>query len=131
MFPNIIENSKLVRNPQNKWKHHKIRLAETDIKLAALLSRLHGPNKGKLSPSCTWIKCSKASFWYFKRSSSSVLVETCTTSPFNVFFNTFVLDLMMGPFEMCNGSLMFVGWSTSTCIKTSRIDAEQDKKKLI
>jgi len=36
----------------------------------------------------------------------------------------------MGPFEMCNGSLMFVGWSTSTCIKTNRIDVEQDKKKL-
>ena len=53
MFPYIIGNSKLVRNSQNTWKHHKTRLAKTDTKLAALLLKLHGPNKGGLGPSCT------------------------------------------------------------------------------
>jgi hypothetical protein len=53
MFPHIIENPKLVRNPQNTWKHHKTRLAETDIKLASLLLKLHGLNKCGLGPSCT------------------------------------------------------------------------------
>jgi hypothetical protein len=53
MTPHIIENPKLTRNPQNTWKHHITRLAETDTKLAALLLKLHGPNKGALNPSCT------------------------------------------------------------------------------
>jgi hypothetical protein len=30
MFPNIIGNPILVRTPQNTWKHHITRLAETD-----------------------------------------------------------------------------------------------------
>lgn len=55
MFPHIIENSKLIRNLQNTWKYHKTRLAETDTKLIVLLSKLHGQNKGRLSPSYTWI----------------------------------------------------------------------------
>jgi hypothetical protein len=37
MFPHIIENLILVKIPQNTWKHHITRLAETDTKLAALL----------------------------------------------------------------------------------------------
>jgi len=68
MFPYIIGNSKLVRNPQNTWKHHKTRLAKTDTKLAALLLKLHGLNKGGLGPSCTWIKCTKAFSWCSKGS---------------------------------------------------------------
>jgi hypothetical protein len=86
MFPHIIRNPKLVRNPQNRWKHHRIRLAETDTKLAALLLKLHSPNKGGLSPSCTWIKCNKALSWCSKGFPSSALAETCTTSPFNTYF---------------------------------------------
>jgi len=46
MFSYIIGNPILVRTPQNTWKHHITRLAETDTKLAALLSKHHGPNKG-------------------------------------------------------------------------------------
>jgi hypothetical protein len=42
MFPHIIGIPILVRTPQNTWKHHKIRLAETDTKLAVLLSKLIG-----------------------------------------------------------------------------------------
>jgi hypothetical protein len=61
MFSHIIGNPNLVRNPQNTWKQHKKRLVETDTKLTALLSKLHGPNKGGLGPSFTWIKCIKAS----------------------------------------------------------------------
>jgi hypothetical protein len=53
MFPHIIENLKLVRNPQNTWKHHKTMLAETDTKLAILLSKLHSPNKDGLGPFST------------------------------------------------------------------------------
>ena len=113
MFPHIIENSKLVRNPQNIWKHHKTKLAETNTKLIVLLSKLHGPNKGGLSPSYIWIKCIDASSWCFKGSLSSALVETCTTSLFNVFFNAFALDLVIDPFGTCNGSLVFVNWSIS------------------
>jgi hypothetical protein len=45
MFPHIIRNLKLARNPQNIWKYHKIRLAEIDTKLTVLLSKLHSPNK--------------------------------------------------------------------------------------
>jgi hypothetical protein len=45
MFPHIIENPKLVRNSENTWKHHKTRLAETDTKLAALLSKLYAQIK--------------------------------------------------------------------------------------
>jgi hypothetical protein len=33
MFPHIIENPILVRTPQNIWKYHITRLAETDTKL--------------------------------------------------------------------------------------------------
>jgi hypothetical protein len=40
MFQHIIGNPKLVKNPQNTWKHHKTRLAETDTKLAALVPKL-------------------------------------------------------------------------------------------
>jgi hypothetical protein len=61
MFPYIIENPKLVRNPQSTWKHHRTRLTEIDKKLTTLLSKLHDPNKGGLDPSCTWIKYVKAS----------------------------------------------------------------------
>ena len=53
MFPQIIGNPNLVRNPQNTWKQHKTRLAEIDTKLTTLLSKLHGPNKGGLGPSFT------------------------------------------------------------------------------
>jgi hypothetical protein len=62
MFPHIIENPILVRIPQNTWKHHITRLTETDTKLTALLSKLHGSNKDGLGPSCTRIKHTKASF---------------------------------------------------------------------
>jgi hypothetical protein len=113
MFPQIIENPKLVKNPQNTWKHHKTRLAKTYTKLIILLLKLHGPNKVGLGPSCIWIKCTKASSWYSKGSPCSALAETCTTSPFNVYFNAFVLDLVMGLFGTCNTSLVFMGWSTS------------------
>ena len=50
MFLYIIGNSKLVRNSQNTLKHHKKSLAKTDSKLATLLSKLHGQNKGGLGP---------------------------------------------------------------------------------
>jgi len=53
MFSHIIGNPKLVRNLQNIWKHHRTRLTETDTKLAVLLSKLYGPNKSELGPSCT------------------------------------------------------------------------------
>ena len=53
MLPHIIENPILVRIPQNTWKHHITRLAKTDIKLVALLLKLHGSNKDGLDPSCT------------------------------------------------------------------------------
>jgi hypothetical protein len=61
MFPHIIGNPILFRTPQNTWKQHITRLAETDTKLATLLSKLYGPNKGGLCPFCTWIKCIKVS----------------------------------------------------------------------
>ena len=60
MFPHIIGNKKLARNPQNTWKHHITKLAKTDTKLTALLSKLHGVNKGGLDHSCIHIKCIKA-----------------------------------------------------------------------
>jgi hypothetical protein len=60
MFPQLIGNPKLVRNPQNTWKHHKTRFAETNTKLTALLLKPHGPNKGGLSLSCIWIENIKA-----------------------------------------------------------------------
>jgi hypothetical protein len=110
MFIHIIENPKLVRNPQNTWKHYRTKVAETDTKLADLLSKLHGPNKGGLGPSCTWIICINTSSWCFKGSQSSALDETCTTIPFNAF----TLDPMMGPFGTCNGSLVFVGTTSHT-----------------
>ena len=53
MFPHIIGNLKLVRNPQNTWKYYKTILAETDTKLATLLSKLHSPNKDGLGPFST------------------------------------------------------------------------------
>ena len=53
MFSHIIGNPKLVRNLQNVWKHHRTRPTEIDTKLAALLSKLHGPNKSEPGPSCT------------------------------------------------------------------------------
>ena len=114
MFIHIIGNPKLVRNPQNTWKHYKTRVAETDTKLADLLSKLHGPNKSGLGPSCTWIKCTKAFSWCSKGSPSSAKVKTCKISPFNASFNTFILNLVMGLFETCNGSLVFMGWSISS-----------------
>jgi len=45
MFSYIIWNSKLTRNPQNTCKHHKTKMTEIDTKLAALLLKLHDPNK--------------------------------------------------------------------------------------
>jgi len=124
MFQHIIGNHKLVRNPQNTWKHHITRLAKTNTKLTVLLSKLHDLNKGELSPSCTWIKCTKASSWWSKGSLSSILTETCTTSSINASFNAFTLDLMMGPFGMCNGSLVFVGRSTSSPLSSKGFDLE-------
>ena len=50
MFPHIIGNPKLVRNSENTWKHHKTRLAETDTKLAALLSKLYAQMKVDWAP---------------------------------------------------------------------------------
>jgi hypothetical protein len=75
LFSHIIGNPKLVRNLQNVWKHHRIRLTETDTKLTVLLSKLHGPNKSELGPSCTWIKCIKVSFWYSKGSPNLALAK--------------------------------------------------------
>jgi hypothetical protein len=51
MFQHILKNLKLVRNPQNTWKHHITRLTETDTKLLVLLSKLYSPNKGIVRPS--------------------------------------------------------------------------------
>jgi hypothetical protein len=51
MFPYIMENPILVRTPKNTWKYHITRLAKTNTKLATLLSKLYGPNKGGLGPS--------------------------------------------------------------------------------
>jgi len=110
MFIHIIGNPKLVRNPQKTWKHYRTRIPETDTKLSDLLSKLHGPNKGGLGPSCTWIICINTSSWCSKGSQSSALDETCTTIPFNAF----TLELMMGPFGTCNGSLVFVGTTSHT-----------------
>jgi len=76
----------------------------------------HKPNKGGSSPSCICIKCTKASSWCSKGSPSSALVATCTTNPFNASFNALTLDLVIGPFGMCNGSLVFVGYSKSKLI---------------
>jgi hypothetical protein len=40
------------------------------------------------------------------------LIKTCRTNSFNASFNVFVLDLVIGSIETCNGSLMvFMGWS--------------------
>jgi hypothetical protein len=61
MIPHIIRNLKLVRNPQNTWKHHITRLVETDTKLTALLSKLHDQNKGRVGPYYTCIKCTNTS----------------------------------------------------------------------
>jgi hypothetical protein len=52
MFPYIIENPKLVRNPLKTWKHQITRLVKTDTKLTVLVLKLHSSNKGGLSPSC-------------------------------------------------------------------------------
>jgi len=104
------------------------RLAKTDTKLAALLLKLHSLNKDGLGPSCTWTKCIKASSWCFKGSPSSALTETCTTSPFNASFNAFSLDVVMGSFGICNGSLVFVGWFTSSLLTSKWFDL---KSKLV
>jgi hypothetical protein len=50
------------------------------------------------------------------------LVETFKTNAFNASFNAFVLDRVIGPFGTCNGSLLvFLGWSTSTCLLNERL----------
>jgi hypothetical protein len=126
MFQHIIGNHNLVMNPQNTWKHHITRLAKTDTKLTILLSKLHDLNKGALSPSCTWFKCTKASSWWSKGSLSSILTETCTTSSINTSFNAFALDLMMSSFGMCNASLVFVGRSTSSLLSLKEFDSNQN-----
>jgi len=71
---------------------------ETTQKLAALSPKVHDPNKIRLDPFYTWIKCIKASSWYSKGSLIYALAETCKTSPFNAS----VLHLIIGPF----GTLM-------------------------
>jgi len=84
------------------------------ILLFPLLSSPHGSNKVVLDPSCTWIRCTRVSSWYSNGPFNSDLVETFKTNAFNVFFNAFVLDRVIGPFGTCNGSLLvFLGWSTS------------------
>ena len=80
--------------------------------MVALLLKFQGPNKVGLDPSCTWIKCTKTSFWCSNGSSLLALIETCRTSSFNADFNVVVLDLVIGSIETCNGSLIvFMGWS--------------------
>ena len=75
---------------------------ETTQKLAALSPKVHDPNKIRLDPFYTWIKCIKASSWCSKGSLIYALAETCKTSPFNTYFNASVLHLIIGPF----GTLM-------------------------
>jgi hypothetical protein len=83
--------------------------------LFPLLSSPHSPNKVVLDPSCTWIRCTRVSSWYSNGPFNSDLVETFKTNAFNASFNAFVLDRVIGPFGICNGSLLvFLGWSTST-----------------
>ena len=83
--------------------------------LFPLLSSPHGSNKVVLSPSCTWIRCTRASSWYSNGPFNSDLVETFKTNAFNAF----ILDRVIGPFGIFNGSsLVFLGWSTSTTLKT-------------
>ena len=60
MFPHIIENKKTSQKSTKHMETSQTRLAKTDTKLAALLSKHHGINKGGLDPSCTWSKCNKA-----------------------------------------------------------------------
>jgi hypothetical protein len=92
MFPHIIENKKLVRNLRNTWKHHRTRLAKTDIKLTVLLSKLHGLNKGGLDPSCTWIKCNKAPIDALKDPQVQPLLKLA-----NQFIQCFFQCLHFGP----------------------------------
>jgi len=124
MFPHIIRNPILLRTSQNIWKHHITRMVKTYTKLAALLSKLHGPNKGGLGPFFIWIKCTKTSSWCYKGFTSLALAETCTISSYNASFNAFILDLVMGSFNTCNGSLMFTGWSTSSPLSSKGFDIE-------
>ena len=80
------------------------------ILLFPLLSSPHGPKKIVLGPSCTWIRCTRASSWYSNGPFNSNLVETFKTNA----FNSFILDRVIGPFGTCTGSLLvFLGWSTS------------------
>jgi len=122
MFPYIMGNPILVRTSQNTWKHHITRLAKTDTKLATLLSKLHGLNKGGLGLFCKWIKCTKTFSWCFKGSSSSALTKTYTICQFNASFNTFVLDIVMGLFGTCNDQ--FTGWSISSLLSSKGINLE-------
>jgi hypothetical protein len=95
----------------------KTRLAQTSVKLAALLSKVYGPNKVEFGPSCKLIKCTKAFSWCSNKSLISTLAETCKTSLFNASFNAFILDLVIDPFRTCNRYLLvFVGWSTSIMV---------------
>jgi hypothetical protein len=97
--------------------HTKTRLAQTGVKLAALLSKVHDPNKVGFGPSCKLIKCTKASSWCSNGSLIYALAETCKTSLFNASFNAFILELVIGPFRSCNRYLLvFVGWSTSIMV---------------
>jgi len=79
-----------------------IKHMETTQKLAALVPKVHDPNKVGLDPYYTWIKCTKASSWCSKGSLIYALVETYKTSPFNAYFNASVLHLIISPF----GTLM-------------------------
>ena len=98
------------------------------ILLFPLLSSPHGPNKVMLDPSCTWIRCTRVFSWYSNGCFNSDLVETFKTNAFNVSFNAFVLDRVIGPFGTCNGSfLVFLGWSTS--ISFGQISSKKEKEK--
>jgi hypothetical protein len=95
------------------------------ILLFPLLSSLHGPNKVVLDPSCTWIRCTRVSYWYSNGPFNYDLVETFKTNAFIASFNVFILDRVIGPFGTCNGSLLvFLGWSTSSPLSSKRFDLE-------
>jgi len=95
------------------------------ILLFPLMSSPHGPNKVVLDPSCTWIRCTRVSSSYSNGPFNSDLVETFKTNAFNASFNAFVLDRVIGPFGICNGSLLvFLGWSTSSPLSSKGFDLE-------
>ena len=83
-------------------------------KLAALLLKPHSSNKVGLDPSCTWIRCTKTSSWYFNGPFKFDLAAFKTN-----IFNTFFLDWVIGPFGTCNGSLLvFIGLPISWTPRT-------------